>query len=93
MSWAYEGFAKRLSRASLRQRVAFRLDRLFKRACWPNLWEWGDRGRPLRGALRADPRCRQDAARTGACWCGKNRATPDEAGSTTAVPASGRRST
>jgi hypothetical protein len=61
---------------NVRYRIAEALNRL-PGQCWPELVTWAmygpshkDRALPMSGINYA---CREDAARTGCCWCGKLR--------------------
>jgi hypothetical protein len=55
-------------RDKIRWRVAQVLDWL-PFTCWPNLVTWAQRDQ--RWPALAGRSCRQDAARTGTCYCGK----------------------
>jgi hypothetical protein len=69
-------------RMKIRWRIAGLVDRL-PGQCWSDLVDWAMRDRrddPGRGIdLPWKPmgNCRRDAARVGACYCGKLRATSD----------------
>lgn len=59
--------------ARIRDRVARLLDRS-PRWCWADLYAWAHWRSPERlSDCRVDSTCRNDQARTGACWCGKLR--------------------
>lgn len=62
-------------RVRLRWVLARWLDRHFRRLCWAALVDWAEDGTRRRGLpLHSTRACRADAARCGACYCGKSRA-------------------